>query len=113
MLNVKDLTEAPESVPDLRPGADEHWPFYAEDEIEAVTQVLRSGRVNQWTGGEVFAFQDALARTFGGEHCIALANGSLALELALRVFGIGPGDEVIVTPRTFVASATCVMLLGA
>ncbi|HEX8125111.1 MAG TPA: DegT/DnrJ/EryC1/StrS family aminotransferase [Allosphingosinicella sp.] len=113
MLNVKDMAEAPASAQDLRPGTDEHWPYYAEDEIEAVAEVLRSGRVNQWTGGEVFAFQDALARTFGGEHCIALANGSLALELPLRVFGIGPGDEVVTTPRTFVASATSAMLLGA
>ncbi|HYI40786.1 MAG TPA: DegT/DnrJ/EryC1/StrS family aminotransferase [Allosphingosinicella sp.] len=113
MLNVKAKAEAPAPAQDLRQGPDEHWPFYAEDEIEAVARVLRSGRVNQWTGGEVFAFQDALARTYRGEHCIALANGSLALELPLRVFGIGPGDEVVVTPRTFVASATCVMLLGA
>ncbi|HYW17317.1 MAG TPA: DegT/DnrJ/EryC1/StrS family aminotransferase [Allosphingosinicella sp.] len=113
MLNLKDTAEAAAPAQDLRQGPDEHWPFYAEDEIEAVAQVLRSGRVNQWTGGEVFAFQDSLARTFGGDHCIALANGSLALELPLRIFGIGPGDEVVVTPRTFVASATCVMLLGA
>lgn len=113
MLNVKEMAEAPASAEKLRQGPDEHWPCYAEDEIEAVAQVLRSGRVNQWTGGEVFAFQDALARTFGGNHCIALANGSLALELPLRVFGIGPGDEVVVAPRTFVASATCAMLLGA
>lgn len=113
MLNVKPTAEGPAPAEDLRQGPDEHWPYYAEDEIEAVAAVLRSGRVNQWTGGEVFAFQEALARTFGGEHCIALANGSLALELPLRAFGIGLGDEVVVTPRTFVASATCVMLTGA
>jgi len=113
MLNVKHTAEASAPAEDLRPGPDEHWPFYDEDEIEAVARVLRSGRVNQWTGGEVFAFQDALARTFGGKHCIALANGSLALELPLRAFGIGPGDEVVTTPRTFVASATCAMLTGA
>ncbi|MEA3009196.1 MAG: hypothetical protein QOJ91_888 [Sphingomonadales bacterium] len=113
MLNLKPTAEAPAAAQDLRQGPEEHWPFYAEDEIEAVAAVLRSGRVNQWTGSEVFAFQDALARTFGGRHCIALANGSLALELPLRAFGIGPGDEVVVTPRTFVASATCVRLVGA
>lgn len=113
MLNVKDMAEAAAPAEDLRQGPEEHWPFYAEDEIQAVADVLRSGLVNQWTGPEVFEFQDALARTFGGGHSIALANGSLALELPLRAFGIGPGDEVIVTPRTFVASATCVMLLGA
>jgi dTDP-4-amino-4,6-dideoxygalactose transaminase len=111
MLNVKEAAEAPAA--DLRAGPDEHWPFYAEDEIQAVADVLRSGKVNQWTGPEVFAFQDALARTFGGKHCIALANGSLALELPLRAFGIGPGDEVVTTPRTFVASATSAMLVGA
>ena len=95
----------------LRP--DEAWPFYAEDEIEAAAQVLRSGKVNQWTGPDVFAFQDACTQRFGGGNGIALANGSLALELALKAFGIGPGDEVIVTPRTFVASAFCAMLVGA
>ncbi|MEO7826854.1 MAG: DegT/DnrJ/EryC1/StrS family aminotransferase [Allosphingosinicella sp.] len=110
---MKPAAEATAPAEDLRQGPDEHWPYYAEDEIEAVAAVLRSGRVNQWTGGEVFAFQDSLARTFGGRHCIALANGSLALELPLRAFGIGPGDEVVVAPRTFVASATCVMLVGA
>ena len=113
MLNAKPRAEAPAPAEDLRQGPEEHWPYYAEDEIEAVARVLRSGRVNQWTGAEVFAFQDALARTFGGKHCIALANGSLALELPLRAFGIGPGDEVVVAPRTFVASATCAMLTGA
>lgn len=91
----------------------EHWPFYGEDEIEAVASILRSGKVNQWTGGDVFAFQRALEARFQGGHGIVVANGSLALELALRAFGIGPGDEVVVTPRTFVASAFCAMLVGA
>lgn len=98
---------------DVAPGPEEHWPVFAQDEIEAVVRVLRSGKVNQWTGSDVFAFQDACTERFGGGHGIALANGSLALELALRAFGIGPGDEVIVTPRTFVASAFCVLLVGA
>src|SRR4051812_30054833 len=102
-----------EPADDLRQAPDEHWPFYAEDEIAAVADVLRSGRVNQWTGDEGFDFQEALARRFESPHCIALANGSLALELPLKAFGIGPGDEVVVTPRTFVASASCVRLMGA
>jgi len=93
--------------------ADEAWPVYADDEIAAVTDVLRSGKVNQWTGPDVFAFQDACVAKFGGGHGIALANGSLALELALRAFGLGEGDEVVVTPRSFVASASCVRLVGA
>ena len=92
---------------------DERWPFYADDEISAVTALLRSGRVNQWTGPDVFAFEKECAERFGGGRAIALANGSVALELALRAFGIGPGDEVIVSPRSFVASASCVRLVGA
>jgi dTDP-4-amino-4,6-dideoxygalactose transaminase len=92
---------------------DERWPFYDDDEIEAVASVLRSGRVNQWTGPEVFAFERACAERFGGGRGVAVANGSVALELALRAFGIGPGDEVVVSPRSFVASASCVRLVGA
>lgn len=111
-----DMAAAPDEgrqTPSLAYRADEKWPFYAEDEVDAVVRVLRSGRVNQWTGEEVFAFEEACARAFGGGRGIALANGSVALELALRAFGIGPGDEVVVTPRTFVASAACVRLVGA
>lgn len=93
--------------------AAERWPYYADDEIEAAVEVLRSGKVNQWTGPDVFEFEKACTARFGGGHGIALANGSLALELALRAFNIGPGDEVIVSPRSFVASASCVRLVGA
>jgi dTDP-4-amino-4,6-dideoxygalactose transaminase len=95
----------------LRP--DEYWPFYDDDEIEAAVAVLRSGRVNQWTGADVFAFEEACAARFGGGRAIALANGSVSLELILRSFRVGPGDEVIVTPRSFIASASCVRLVGA
>ena len=92
---------------------DEAWPFYAEDEIAAAVDVLRSGKVNQWTGPTVQAFQDACTERFGGGHGVALMNGSVALELALRAFKIGPGDEVVVSPRSFMASASCVNLVGA
>lgn len=100
-------------APDLTVLPSERWPYYDEDEIAAVTEVLRSGKVNQWTGPDVFAFEKACSERFGGGRAIALANGSVALELALRAFGIGPGDEVIVSPRSFVASASCVSLVGA
>lgn len=121
MLCKSDIDSAVQSDPErpqsaansLQPRDDERWPFYADDEIEAVTAVLRSGRVNQWTGPDVFEFEQACAARFGGGPGIALANGSLALELALRAFGIGPGDEVVVSPRSFVASASCVRLVGA
>lgn len=98
---------------ELRLMPDERWPAYSEDEILAVARVLRSGHVNQWTGPDVFDFQEACTQRFGGGYGIALANGSVALELALKAFDIGPGDEVVVTPRSFAASAFCVMLVGA
>ena len=89
------------------------WPFYDDDEIEAVVDVLRSGRVNQWGGTCVHRFQELLAAWLGVPHAIAVANGTLALELALRAFNIGPGDEVIVSCRSFIASASCVAIVGA
>jgi dTDP-4-amino-4,6-dideoxygalactose transaminase len=104
-------------VADERPtfagSAPETWPHYAEDEVAAVAAVLRSGKVNQWTGDKVRAFETALAAYHGVPHAIALANGSVAIELALISLGIGPGDEVIVTPRSFIASASSVDLVGA
>lgn len=91
-----------------------HWPNYAEDEIEAVTDVLRSGRVNALHHGDrCRAFEAAFAERCQRRHAIAVANGTLALELALRALEIGPGDEVIVPARSFVASASCVVTVGA
>lgn len=106
------IASQPDGVREFALTPDERWPFYSEDEISAVAAVLRSGRVNQWTGTTVSEFERAMSGPLGG-FGIALANGSVALELALRTFGIGPGDEVIVTPRSFIASASCVSLLGA
>ncbi len=91
----------------------ESWPHFDEDEILSVTEVLRSGRVNYWTGEHVKKFENEFAKYCGTEYGIALANGTVALELALRSLGIGKGDEVIVTPRTFIASASCVVMMGA
>ncbi len=89
------------------------WPVYEHDEIEAVTHVLQSGQVNYWTGAEGKAFEREFAQYFGVEHAVALANGSVALELALHALGIGVGDEVIVTSRTFIASASSIVMCGA
>ena len=89
------------------------WPSFEEDEIRAVEKVLRSGKVNQWTGSEVTSFEKEFVDYLGVDHAISLANGSVALDIALTVLGIGLGDEVIVTPRTFVASASCIVLRGA
>jgi dTDP-4-amino-4,6-dideoxygalactose transaminase len=89
------------------------WPYFAADEIEAVSAVLRSGKVNYWTGQEGRQFEAEFAHYAGVKYGICLANGTVALELALHALGIGPGDEVITTSRTFIASASCVVMRGA
>lgn len=90
------------------------WPVYEADEIEAVAEVLRSGRVNSLHHGDrCRLFEERFAALCAMPFAIALANGTLALELALRALEIGPGDEVIVTCRSFVASASCVRTCGA
>jgi dTDP-4-amino-4,6-dideoxygalactose transaminase len=89
------------------------WPSFSEEEIEAVAAVLRSGRVNYWTGDECRAFEREFAAFAGTAHAVSLANGTLALDLALAALEIGPGDEVVVTPRTFIASISCVINAGA
>ncbi len=89
------------------------WPVFADDEIAAVDNVLRSGKVNSWTGEQVKLFEKEFSEYIDIKHAIATVNGSLALELALHVLGIGHGDEVITTPRSFIASASSVVLKGA
>ena len=89
------------------------WPQYDDDDIRAVTEVMRSGKVNYWTGGECREFERDFAGSIGVEHAIALANGTVAIDLALAALGVGPGDEVIVTPRSFIASVSSVINRGA
>tara|TARA_R110000823_G_scaffold33643_1_gene93990 strand:- start:212 stop:1396 length:1185 start_codon:yes stop_codon:yes gene_type:complete len=89
------------------------WPSFTEEEANAVSTVLLSNKVNYWTGQECREFEQEFARFAGSEYAIALANGTLALDLALRGLGIGPGDEVVVTPRTFLASVSSIVTAGA
>lgn len=95
------------------------WPCFSDEEADAVASVLRSNRVNYWTGEECRAFEHEFAEWTGCDHAIALANGTVALDLALHGLGIGAvnggqaNDEVIVTPRTFLASVSCVVNAGA
>lgn len=89
------------------------WPSYTPEEIAAVSAVLASNKVNYWTGTVCRDFEKAFAGYVGAEHAVALANGTLALDIALKVMGIGPGDEVVVTPRTFMASVSTVVTAGA
>jgi dTDP-4-amino-4,6-dideoxygalactose transaminase len=89
------------------------WPCFSDEEADAVKRVLLSNRVNYWTGQETREFEYEFADWCGTQYAVALHNGTAALELALRAMGIGPGDEVIVTPRTFIASASAIVMCGA
>lgn len=89
------------------------WPYFDEEQINAVAAVLRSGRVNYWTGTTGREFEQEYATYLGRKYAIALSNGTVALELALEAFGIGAGAEVVVPARTYVASASCAVMRGA
>lgn len=89
------------------------WPSFTEEEAEAVATVIRSNRVNYWTGEEGRQFERDFADWVGTSHAIAVANGTVALDLALKGLRIGAGDDVVVSPRTFIASASCVVNAGA
>src|SRR5690625_1465294 len=89
------------------------WPHFEADDIQAATDVLRSGNVNYWTGSEGRAFEAEYADYLGVNHTIAVTNGTAALELALQAIDVQPGDEVITASRTFVASASAIVMRGA
>lgn len=89
------------------------WPFFSADEIHAVNEVLQSGKVNYWTGEQCHLFEQEYATSIGTRYAVALMNGTVGLEAALKAIHIGPGDEVITTCRTFIASASSVVLQGA
>lgn len=89
------------------------WPAYSEEEADTVRRILLSNKVNYWTGTEGREFEKEFAAYIGTEYAVAVANGSVALGISLRSLGVGPGDEVVVTPRTFVASVHEIVLLGA
>ncbi len=96
------------TIPDF-----DNWPVFAEDEIAAAAEVLRSGRVNYWTGEQGRLFEQEYAAATSRRFGIAVANGTVALELALHAFGIGEGDDVVTAARTYVASASCAVMRGA
>jgi len=89
------------------------WPDFSSEEADAVHRVLLSNKVNYWTGVETRQFEKEFAAFCNNRFAVALANGTLALDIALRALNIGPGDEVVVTPRTFIASISCVVNAGA
>ncbi|PQJ58208.1 aminotransferase [Vibrio chagasii] len=89
------------------------WPSFTQEEADAVSRVLLSNKVNYWTGNECREFEKEFAAWAGCEYAIALGNGTLALDVALKALGVGAGDEVITTPRTFLASASSIVTSGA
>ena len=91
----------------------EPWPSFSQEEADAVSQVLLSNKVNYWTGQECREFEKEFAQFAGTQYAVALANGTVALDVALKALGIGAGDDVIVTSRTFLASASSIVTAGA
>ena len=89
------------------------WPYFSEEEIDAVTAVLTSGKINYWTGSECQQFEQEFASYTGVKYAVAMANGTVALDASLRALNLLPGDEVIVTSRTFFASASAIVNIGA
>ncbi|QPL30251.1 DegT/DnrJ/EryC1/StrS family aminotransferase [Pseudomonas fragi] len=89
------------------------WPSFTEEEANAARDVILSNKVNYWTGQETRSFEKEFAAWSGTEYAVALANGTVALDLALKALGIGAGDEVIVTSRTFLASVSSIVNAGA
>lgn len=89
------------------------WPSYTEEEADAIKSLLLSNLVNYWTGDQCRLFEKEFAQWVGTEFAIALSNGTLALELIFKAMDLGPGDEVIVTSRTFIASVSSIINMGA
>jgi len=89
------------------------WPSFTEEEATAVHDVLLSNKVNYWTGQECREFEKEFATFSDTEYAVALTNGTVALDLALKVLGVGTGDEVVVTSRTFLASVSSIVNAGA
>ncbi|WGZ91685.1 MAG: DegT/DnrJ/EryC1/StrS aminotransferase family protein [Candidatus Thiocaldithrix dubininis] len=89
------------------------WPSFTQQEADAISRTLLSNKVNYWTGNECREFEKEFAAWCGTEYAIALANGTVALDVALKALEVGQGDEVIVTSRTFLASVSCIVTAGA
>lgn len=89
------------------------WPSFSQEEADAVSRVVLSNKVNYWTGTEGREFEKEFADWVGCEFAVALGNGTLALDIALKALEVGAGDDVITTSRTFLASASSIVTAGA
>src|SRR2546430_12583 len=89
------------------------WPVWGEAEERGILEVLHSGQWWSIGGHKVREFEETFARFHNAKHAVAVTNGTAALEIALRALGIGCGDEVIVPPYTFIATASAVLAVSA
>ena len=91
----------------------EPWPSFTQEEAETVSRTILSNKVNYWTGTECREFEKEFAKFAQTKYAVALTNGTVALDVALKALNIGAGDDVIVTSRTFLASASSIVTSGA
>ena len=87
-------------------------PYYSSKSIKKISKLLKNGKVNYWNGEECKKFEQEFSNYLGNRYSVALSNGSVALELALKALKLKKGDEIIVSPRSFIISASCVVNLG-
>jgi dTDP-4-amino-4,6-dideoxygalactose transaminase len=88
------------------------WPAFDDEQVEAAARVLRSGRVNYWTGDEGRSFEREFAEYTGVRHAVFVANGTVGLEAALEALDLPPASDVITTPRTFIATSSAIVRTG-
>ena len=88
------------------------WPTYSKKEIDLISNIAKSGRVNQWTGKYVQKFEKKYSKYFTLKYSIAVSNGTVGLEAAIYALYLKKKSEVIVTPRSFIASASAVLKMG-
>ena len=86
--------------------------MYTKEQIQSVSNILRKNKTNYWTGNECKLFEEEFSKYIGNKYSIAVSNGSVALELSLKALNLKKGDKVIVSPRSFIISASCVLNMG-
>ena len=88
------------------------YPYYPPQLIHKISKILKSGKVNYWTGNQGVLFEKEFSKYVGNKYSIAVSNGSVALEMALKALNLKKNDKIIVTPRSFIISSSCVINLG-
>ena len=88
------------------------YPYFNQNILNSVQKVLKSGRVNYWTGNECKEFEQEFSKYVKNKYSLTVSNGSVALEIALKALNLKKKDQIIVSPRSFIISASCVLNLG-